>query len=94
MNAANKLPDDVMEILVPNHKKRDESLKLRQENARRILKEKQAFAAIEAKRIRDLRRKGVPMPEDIRAEQEIRKLSEFHLIEQRKKRKAMKGKKS
>ena len=34
------------------------------------------------------------MPEDLKEEEEIRKLSELHLIEQRKKRKAMKGKKS
>ena len=81
-----------MEILIPNHKKRDECLKFQKENARRILKEKQKATETEAKKTRDLRRKGVPMPEDIKEEQEIRKLSELHLIEQRKKRKAMKGK--
>ena len=70
-----------MEILVPNHKKRDESLKFQKENARRILKEKQKLTETESKKTRDSRRKGVPMPEDLKEEQEIRKLSELHLIE-------------
>jgi hypothetical protein len=33
-----------MVILIKNHKKRDESIRLRKENARTILKEKQAKA--------------------------------------------------
>ena len=33
-----------MEILIKNHKKRDESIRLRKENARIFIKEKQAKA--------------------------------------------------
>ena len=39
-----ELPEDVMVILVKNHQKRDESIRMRKENARKILKEKQQRA--------------------------------------------------
>ena len=70
-----------MEILIPNHKKRDESLKYQKENARRILKEKQKITETEAKKTRDLRRTGKMMDEELKEEQECRRLSELHLIE-------------
>ena len=38
------LPEDVMVILVKHHKQRDESLRLRKENARKLIKEKQEKA--------------------------------------------------
>jgi len=61
-----------MVILVKNHKKRDESIRLRRENARTLLKEKQAQSQVEAARRRNNRMKGIPLPEDIEIDEKIK----------------------
>lgn len=81
-----QLPEDLMVILVKNHKQRDESIRYRKENARRILKEKQRKAQEEADRKRFYRMKGMPLPEEANFDKEVKATAEAHLMNQKKKR--------
>lgn len=75
------LPEDVMVILVKNHQKRDEAIRLRKLNARRILKEKQKKAQEEADKKRYCRMKGIPLPEETERDKEIKLAAEAHLLD-------------
>lgn len=59
------MPEDVMVILVKNHKKRDESLRRKKENARKLIKEKQEKLQEEIRMKRTMRMKGIPLPEEV-----------------------------
>ena len=81
-----KLPEDVMVILVKNHKMRDESQKQKKAEAHKLLKEKQAKAQEEIRRKRIFRVKGVPLPEEVSRAREHRRSTEQFLLEQKQKR--------
>lgn len=75
-----QLPDDIMVVLVKNHKARDESIRLRKQNGRKILKEKQQKAQEEANRKRKLRMQGLALPEDLADLEKLKQTSEAFLI--------------
>ena len=86
-----QLPDDIMVVLVKNHKARDESIRLRKQNGRKILKEKQQKAQEEANRKRKLRMQGLALPEDLADLEKLKQTSEAFLITQKEKREASQG---
>ena len=86
-----QLPDDIMVVLVKNHKARDESIRLRKQNGRKILKEKQQKAQEEANRKRKLRMQGLALPEDLEDLEKLKQTSEAFLIAQKEKREASMG---
>lgn len=70
----------MMFLLVKNHRKKDENIRYKKENARRILKEKQRAAQELADRTKKLRLLGELPPEDFERQEASRLLSEEFLL--------------
>ena len=81
-----------MTILIKNHKLRDESIRQRKENARRLLKEKQQHAQEHAEKVKKMRAQGKMLPEDYERQNTSRRSAEEFLLNLRKKREAREGK--
>ena len=81
-----------MAVLIKNHKLRDESIRMRKENARKLLKEKQIMKQERAEHAKKMRQQGKLLPEDIERQNASRRSAEEFLLNMRRRREQREGK--
>ena len=82
----------MMVVLIKNHKLRDESIRMRKENARKLLKEKQIMKQERAEHAKKMRQQGKLLPEDIERQNASRRSAEEFLLNMRRRREQREGK--